>query len=245
MIPSFKDFWAIHPNVMFIDSIIVDWGRYTVVQAELTMLQKAVDYRKFTAAIILCGATMPLKPVDAIEKSIYDLFIQKKLNYVGSISNHLYCIENNGDTAGCRRSPARCLNQNCTEMSLTPLSQPWYQGTQWTSFSYEFANYSLNSPIALSWADFMQKYFNIADESYFPTLVFNSEHFLSSSSDLSLVYFKWHECHTRRNVRSGNSPCYLGDKDYIEPFAENFLFARKHLFDDPIRKTNFDKFVVI
>ncbi|RKP21275.1 hypothetical protein ROZALSC1DRAFT_20659 [Rozella allomycis CSF55] len=245
-------------NVIFdVQRVDVKWGSFEIVQAEINLLESAVNLNKkmhftekWTRAHFLCGYTIPLHSREYIDMKFANFPAESNIvfDFQGNFS---VCEKTPFDP--CNRTPARCLDRLCTQMHMTPNNGVIYKGQQWVSLSQSFAEFLFGEGRAYfeGWISFFKSYCTFApDELFFQTLLMNSRYRetaalsynrkISGYKTLPLLYVRWNDCKSFKSARSqaGESPCDLGIDD-IDSIDFNFLFARKVAVDDDDRLYRF------
>eukprot|EP00123_Amoebidium_parasiticum_P013837 comp22176_c1_seq1/m.32559 comp22176_c1_seq1/g.32559 ORF comp22176_c1_seq1/g.32559 comp22176_c1_seq1/m.32559 type:complete len:530 (-) comp22176_c1_seq1:82-1671(-) len=239
------------PNFLLVNERVdVKWGQWSIVEMQQNQMTTALTLPGWIAAVNLCGSTMPLKSLRQIDAYLNKVFLEEGKMVLHYEQGLPPCHPRTPwFHYMCKRTPARCLNRECTKMSGTPNNQPVYKGDNWMVVSREFAKYATTSEDGKAWAQFFNGT-SMPDESFYQTLIANSPVFSEKirypngqmqSNRIVYLYWWYAPCKSYPQTRSG-SPCYLGEKDWKdEPFKRAVvepatLFARKVYANEPIRQ---------
>lgn len=230
-----------HYNVKLAEKRIdVKWGTFGVVQATLDLLQAALDYdraeaRQWETAIILDGSAWPLMNRPARQEWLVQDGLDANSFIEGAISD--VCTDA-FEPWKCTRTPARCVDGECTSMDVTPNGGLVYSGQQWVRLSRAAANYTLNDPVARKWQDFFRPT-DIPDEHFFPSVIIGAsrQNMTFPVSQRTHMYTDWTgDCKSYLSPHPpGWSPCYLGpaDSDRLRTvIKQTYPFARKFYSHD-------------
>lgn len=224
-------------NVFFIDRIRTDWASFSLVDAELKLLKKAVMTSDYSYIHLLSGSDLPLKS----NAEIIECFKNETCQFVDFEEINTYKIKKRIDYyyplqkfAGKKRGIVwvlqkigvvvqKVLNINRTK-NIQNLN--FAKGSQWFSITGEFAKFILKDSLGVI---NILKHGQTVDELLVQTVLLNSP-FIKDVSELqygNLRFIKWKE-------RDINSPEILTIKDLDKLQNTNKLFARK--FDETIDK---------
>jgi hypothetical protein len=236
---SLKERFAGRNDIIYVeDRIQGSWGDYSLVQMELNLIRDALKSSiPWEMAFVLDGSTWVTK--SAPEREEWLKTLPPNSSYVIPSNPKPICTfgPSAEESYLCVRTPARCTDESCTAMTLTPGGRIIYTGaSQWVRLSRDFARYALEDPAAAEWQAFWRDQpTRVADEHFFSTVFMHSP--FKDTADFNYpMYTDWrNECKSHRNQRPGNSPCYMGVKDL--PSLRNFrgIFARKWWSDEPAR----------
>jgi hypothetical protein len=230
MVELFKEKY---PFVEVAKSYRVKWGKFTMVEAQLALL-KLSNNCHFEKFVFLDGKTYPLKNLLEIELAFSNIPKDASMVYSndpGYGTDIPTCVEGSEVYHACSRTPARCMNSDCSKYDITPNHAPLYKGPQWSVLSKGFIQYLFNQEVwRNNWIGFFNKTM-IPDESFFQSLLMDSPYrdkrYLMEEDWLQTV---WKNCKTYITPRSkiGYSPCTLGAKDY-RPHLQHSksIFVRK------------------
>lgn len=228
---TFKKF----KNVFFIDRIRTDWASFSLVEAELKLLRKAVMTNDYSYVHLLSGSDLPLKS----NSEIIEFFKNETHQFVDFEEINTYKVMKRIDYyyplqkfAGKKRGIVwflqkigvvgqKVLNINRTR-KLQNIS--FAKGSQWFSITGEFANFILKDSLGVI---NVLKHGQTVDELLVQTVLLNSPFIkdISNPNYGNLRFIKWKE-------RDVNSPEILTIKDLNELKNTNKLFARK--FDETV-----------
>lgn len=228
---TFKKF----KNVFFIDRIRTDWASFSLVEAELKLLRKAVMTNDYSYVHLLSGSDLPLKS----NSEIIEFFKNETHQFVDFEEINTYKVMKRIDYyyplqkfAGKKRGIVwflqkigvvgqKVLNINRTR-KLQNIS--FAKGSQWFSITGEFANFILKDSLGVI---NVLKHGQAVDELLVQTVLLNSPFIkdISNPNYGNLRFIKWKE-------RDVNSPEILTIKDLNELKNTNKLFARK--FDETV-----------
>lgn len=224
-------------NVFFIGRIRTDWASFSLVDAELKLLKKAVMTSDYSYIHLLSGSDLPLKS----NAEIIECFKNETRQFVDFEEINTYKIKKRIDYyyplqkfAGKKRGIVwvlqkigvvvqKVLNINRTK-NIQNLN--FAKGSQWFSITGEFAKFILKDSLGII---NILKHGQTVDELLVQTVLLNSP-FIKDVSELqygNLRFIKWKE-------RDINSPEILTIKDLDKLQNTNKLFARK--FDETIDK---------
>ena len=240
-IASMNQFLKLFPFVLVAKSFNVEWGKYSMIEAELELL-KVSRQCEYDHLMFMDGQTFPLKRTLEIELQLQQIPKSNSIVFsripeygtdiptckIGSPTKH-----------ACARTLARCEDVECTTFTRTPHNAPLYKGPQWSVLSTKFIAYMLSNDEWLSeWNEFFEQTV-MPDEQYFQTLLMDSP-FKDNKSLLEEDWMKtvWKDCKTYVTTRSkrGYSPCTLGIKDYsVHLEKSKSLFARKIRAGDQLK----------
>ena len=134
----------------------------------------------------------------------------------------------------CRRGPARCVDDKCTALDLTPGGAHVRKDHQWFLLTREMAEYAVNGPDFDAWAAYF-KQVHAPSEHFFVTMQYTQYPTLGHLPPP--VYVDWvRPCKTHKST-DGSHPCELGidDLDYIR--RGDGLFARKIRMNETALRT--------
>jgi hypothetical protein len=228
---TFKKF----KNVFFIDRIRTDWASFSLVEAELKLLRKAVMTNDYSYVHLLSGSDLPLKS----NSEIIEFFKNETHQFVDFEEINTYKVMKRIDYyyplqkfAGKKRGIVWFLQkigvvgQKVLNINRTRKLQNinFAKGSQWFSITGEFANFILKDSLGVI---NVLKHGQTVDELLVQTVLLNSPFIkdISNPNYGNLRFIKWKE-------RDVNSPEILTIKDLNELKNTNKLFARK--FDETV-----------
>ena len=238
---SVKNFLKLYPFVLVSKQFSVQWGKYSMVEAELELLSMSRQC-EYDHLLFMDGNTYPLRRLLEIE------LLMKQIPRENSVvfsnipeygTDVPTCKSHSPTHHACSRTGARCSDFSCNNYTTTPNHAPLYKGPQWSILSSEFVQHLLSEKIWLNrWSSFFQQTM-MPDESYFQTLLMDSP-FKEKKSLLEEDWLKtvWKECNTYQSRKSkiGYSPCTLGIKDYsVHLEHSKSLFVRKIRAGDQLK----------
>jgi hypothetical protein len=214
VLPPIKGWAKTKPNVVFTESVTCHYASWSLVQAELNM---ATQLRKmspdWTHLINLSGQDFPL----ATQREVRAFLDQHpRTSFMLRIDPH----ERWGATVSARYRDLNVVWRG--KIRHLPIRRPgapraqWFGSSQWKILSREAVDYLLDDPTALS----LRRAFRfglVPDESYVPTVLFNSKLAQSIVADYKR-YIDW-------DVPVG--PKVLGIGDFDKMLDSGALFARK------------------
>eukprot|EP00123_Amoebidium_parasiticum_P001756 comp12935_c0_seq1/m.8146 comp12935_c0_seq1/g.8146 ORF comp12935_c0_seq1/g.8146 comp12935_c0_seq1/m.8146 type:complete len:424 (-) comp12935_c0_seq1:184-1455(-) len=238
-------------NVKIVETRLnVIWAKWSQVEMQKEQIKTALTLPGWVAALNLCGSSIPLKSLREIDLYLSNLILEQQKMAVSYDLAFPPCHQRAQPLHFhvCKRTPARCKNENCSQMTRTPGGKPIFKGSAWMVITREFADFSVNSAQAVSWSRFFAQT-SMPDESYFQTLLANNPWFSNAMKisanmmeDHKITYETWwYECVSNKQERSG-SPCYMGKNDWNDFRFQNamlhpkLLIARKVHSDDEIRE---------
>ncbi|GAA5823368.1 hypothetical protein JCM5353_008252 [Sporobolomyces roseus] len=251
-------------NVEFVpdgERVSVGWGDITMVDAEIAMLKRAVRAPiAWSNVIFLDGASWPV--LDAVARQTWFDTFEEELRTDGEgpvpapiCSWQEDAIENETE---CWRTPARCLNQDCSRMTGTSREEPVRKGDQWTILTRSMVKYSVFGKEAQEWYDFFRDT-AVPDEHFFATIKYAQPGAPKGWLRIPM-YVDWVQpCKSHPVSRFTASslarlsdplalpfpqvednyghPCSLGMNDYEDIKASIAMFARKILLNETELRT--------
>lgn len=227
-----------YSNVYHCASISCNWGAFSLVQAELLLLELATRNGHYDYYHLISGSDLPIKPQEYIHKFFekekgkeFVRFQSSEFSFEDRI-RYYYPLQ---ETFGKKPSYiARKLLSIQQRLGIQRNKGIKFQkGTQWFSITDSFARY------VLSQKDFVNKVFHdtlCPDELFIQTLILNSE-FISN------LYHQNFDNDTKAIMRhidwTRGEPYVFRDCDYEELVTSEMLFARK--FDPEIDSRIIDK----
>lgn len=219
-------------NLYFVKRHKVSWGSFSLVQAELELIEKATSTNKYTYYHLLSGSCLPIKSQDYIHDYLEDKnieFIDFDLSYCENFeqraSYHYIFQKLKGRSQNkffdfviklsiyAQRKIRVKRNKNIVI----------YKGSQWFSITNKLAEHIKSNK------NWIIKCFNntlIPDELFLQTLVKNKPIALSFSNNNNLRLIIWKD----------KNPIVLTDKHLDQIKCSDRLFARKF----NLNKDNFD-----
>lgn len=140
-----------------------------------------------------------------------------------------------GVTCGdCRRGPARCADDECKTLDLTPGGAHVRKDHQWFLLTRDMAEYAVAGPDFDEWAAYFTRV-HASSEHYFVTLQYAQYPTLGKLPPP--VYVDWaRPCKTHPST-NGAHPCELGIRDLDSIRRGDGLFARKIRMNETALKT--------
>lgn len=224
-------------KVRFADRVRVNWGGYSLVQAELNLLKAAVNSEtEYSCYHLLSGVDLPLRPA----REIWTFFEQRKgtefLHFCARdftlgqrVQERARCYhllqERVGRSTGMLYRAERCLVELQKLLGVNRLKhngvQRLFCGSQWFSISDDLAHYVLEQE---TWIRKTFSYGCCVDECFLPTLVMNSEFSsrLSGPPEMDDYHgnMRWIDW-------GRGSPYTFQDEDFESLIQSDFMFARK------------------
>ncbi|PRP86086.1 hypothetical protein PROFUN_03073 [Planoprotostelium fungivorum] len=230
-----KEYYSKYPNTHLCETRIQgQWARWSQIEVSLAVLRAAMNHtRRWDKAIFVDGSSYPLKKPSHWRDWISSLHYNA--SYAGPYNP--ICNFNASDPTKnkCWRTPARCLDLNCTKMSNSPWGAVIVPSVNWVMFPYEFGHHVLNLTVLDAWAKFLWP-------RPYPDEVFWSSVFWASpwkhwAIDNFHLFTHWNlPCRTYHNKRPSNSPCFLGLSDLDVLYASVHWIGRKISAHDPVKK---------
>lgn len=125
----------------------------------------------------------------------------------------------------CWRTPARCLNQDCSRMSKTPHEAPVRKGDQWTVLTRKMVKYAIFGKESSEWYDFFTET-AVPDEHFFATIKY-AQPGAPKGWLRTPMYVHWGPCRSHPVEKFEGHPCALGMNDLEAIFGSVSMFARK------------------
>jgi len=181
----------------------------------------------WTNMILVDGTSWPL--LDASRRQEWlDIFEEEVSRGGNGASPAPICkfgedvIQYHGD---CWRTPARCLNEDCSRMSKTPHEAPIRKGDQWTVLTRKMVKYAIFGKDSDEWYDFFSET-AVPDEHFFATIKYAQPG--SPTGWLRTpMYVHWGPCRSHPVEKFQGHPCALGMNDLDAIFGSISMFARK------------------
>ncbi|GAA5850459.1 hypothetical protein JCM9279_001423 [Rhodotorula babjevae] len=246
VVARYRDSMGVCGNVQLIDEERVDvkWGKWSEVFAEVTLVRHALrSDARWTKTILVDGTSWPR--LDARERQAWLSTWQGALEAGGDGPAPVpvckpECSFTRAKRAwgvsctDCRRGPARCIDDKCSALDLTPGGAHVRKDHQWFLLTREMAEYAVNGPDHDAWAAYFQRV-HAPSEHFFVTMQYTQYPTLGHLPPP--VYVDWtRPCKTHRST-NGAHPCELGidDLDYIR--RGDGLFARKIRMNETALRT--------
>jgi hypothetical protein len=210
---------AAWPNIHVVPSLVCTWGGFTLVEAALRCLMKALAADpSWSHAVLVSGTHLPLRSAACLaailepERSYLtfhgidlDLATLNPPNFWSGIAQRLTYEYQEVPGIGDMRGPAKSPPRDIT----------FYWGSQWWILSRPAAEL-----VCASRQNPLSEYFRtsaIPDESYFQTVLLNSP-LREQVTHRQIVWQKWSE---------NGRPLYLSGDDIQSALSSDQLFARK------------------
>jgi hypothetical protein len=207
-----KHLEQVYPNVIVISVFRCGWGGWSLVKAELALLQQLLNVEGWEFCVNLSGNCFPIKPYSHIERTVTTL----KKNLIESYPVPVECLY------------AKRFRSWFFELALPYknriLRVPWlartyrrpvYKGSQWKIMKRDFCEFALHSEESQAF----QKYFcstHIPDEHFFPTLIRKSK-FHQDHINNNAHFIQWYDW----------KPVVLTPEHLDDLASSPKLFARK------------------
>ena len=222
------------PNVNVLhERVNVRWGHVSQVQATLKLIEKALESKiDYDYLWLISGQDYPIKS----NSYIYDFLATKgQKNYIeiidkGSDQYRRYLKRNQTWFPTWGASPVfvmRVLRKIYVILTggarhsiikrKNVLNAEWQFGSQWWTLTKDACRYILEKSADGSWIDYYKNCL-CSDESYFQTMLYNSE-FKETIAGYNLCYVDWSE--------GKKNPKLLNEKDLPALQASDKLLARK------------------
>jgi hypothetical protein len=223
-------------NIYYVPRISVNWGGYTLIECELTLLKEAAK-KKYDYYHLLSGVDLPLKTQDQIhtffDKHKGTEFVHfstaeiKRLYYRVNRYHFLQeylRVSNNRYINLCVKAANAFLLGVQKFLGVNRLKNSEFAlkyGSQWFSITDDLANYVIQSE------EWIQRYFSLsscADELFIQTLIYYSKF----KEKLPVDYLNGSHLNCMRNIdwNRGN-PYVWRNHDFDELLDSDYLFARK------------------
>ncbi|MGA6119156.1 beta-1,6-N-acetylglucosaminyltransferase [Sphingobacterium anhuiense] len=189
----------------------IQWGTFSMVHASLILLEKAYSSRcNFKYYHLISGQDFPIKPIREINS-----FFKK--------NNRIYLDYFKLPRTDGHWSPhgglGRYIHNNPNKHAIPHNISCLYGGSQWWSITREATKYIFNflesNP---SYFTFYYKTF-VPDESFFHTILVNSDHLKKRIINNNLRYIDW--------ISGPNYPRLLTKEDFKKIIDSDYIFARK------------------
>ncbi|XP_076054991.1 uncharacterized protein LOC143033436 isoform X2 [Oratosquilla oratoria] len=225
-------------------SVVASWGSFNIVRAELECFEELLRMGIWDFVVKMSGSDLPLRDVDDLAAtlapyrgtSFVPLFGQRNINLTADQGLALDVWH------GCQ---GYVYNVTRSAGQPPPEDLKIYTGSQWSLVGYNLAAYSVDP--AKRWDIINRFYYHmqtsiIPDESFFPTMAFNSPYW-NKSAPIGFHFLKQFEGHNAINLCRhmedtdfcGRGPGPFVDED-IHELAEashRHFFARKFPTTDP------------
>lgn len=233
---KYKRTLAVCGNVNFVpddERVNIGWGDITMIDAEIVMLKQALRSTiPWTNMILVDGTSWPV--LDAARRQEwFDIFEEELARGGNGQAPAPICkygeevVEFQTD---CWRTPARCLNEDCSRMSGTPHEAPVRKGDQWTVLTRKMAKYAIFGQDSQAWYDFFGET-AVPDEHFFATIKY-AQPGAPKGWLRTPMYVHWGPCRSHPVEKFVGHPCSLGMKDLEHIFASISMFARKVALDE-------------
>ncbi|BGP43520.1 Beta-1,3-galactosyl-O-glycosyl-glycoprotein beta-1,6-N-acetylglucosaminyltransferase 3 [Rhodotorula kratochvilovae] len=236
LVATYRESMGICGNVQFVtdERVDVKWGKFSEVFAEITSIKHALRSDiPWDKTILLDGTSWPRLSSSERQAwlSAWDALVAAggkgpapepvcKWECSLPVTKRGWFVS----CTDCRRGPARCVDEECAALDLTPGGAHVRKDHQWFLLSRDMAEYAVEGPNAAAW----QKYFDrvhAPSEHFFVTLQYAQ--YPSLGALPPPVYVDWvRPCKTYPST-NGAHPCMLGDGDIEAIRNGDGLFARK------------------
>ncbi|MFF2909921.1 beta-1,6-N-acetylglucosaminyltransferase [Paenibacillus sp. NPDC057934] len=220
-----------YDNIRIMPSRHITYASWSMVQVELDAIKELLYWSSdWTHFINLSGQDMPLVNQDKVKNFLKENpnknFINLEIASESDRRIHFngYFIE---DCGYLKRLGERNPFESYFDSGIKA-----YRGSQWKMITREFAEYVIASSLSFEMQDYF-KFVLIPDETFFPTLIMNSNEFVGTVVNNNLRYIVY-----ERKETGFSSAAELTMKDIISIYSSDVLFARK--FDDAIDSSVID-----
>ncbi|GAA6021401.1 hypothetical protein JCM11491_006696 [Sporobolomyces phaffii] len=238
----YKDAISVCGNVHFVpddERVDIGWGDVTMIDAEITMLKRALRSPiAWTNMILLDGTSWPVLGAPR-RQEWFDIFEEEVARGGDGQAPAPICtygeevVEFETD---CWRTPARCLDAECRRMTKTPHNAAVRKGDQWTILTRSMVKYAIFGQDSQAWYDFFAET-AVPDEHFFATIKY-AQPGAPNGWLRTPMYVHWGPCRSHPVEKFEGHPCSLGMKDLDAIFSSVAMFARKvDLDEDDLRST--------
>lgn len=189
----------------------IHWGEFSMVWATLILLEKALNFKiKFKYFHLISGQDFPIKPIHEITEFF------KKNNKIYLDHFTIPRTDNNwGKDGGLGRYLTNNSNKNHLPLNIKVL----YGGSQWWSLTNESVQYIFkylaDNPNYIKFYSTT----SIPDESFFQTILLNSDRYKTKIVNNNLRYIDW--------TRGPSFPRILEQEDFKRIIDSDAILARK------------------
>lgn len=203
------------------DRLSIGRGGWTMVEAELVMIEAALAFPSWRFAMIMDAVSWPI--LGSQERQHW-LFKHSKLLRVAGPAPRSICAPT--ESSYCHRTPSRCIDWDCSRVTLTPNGSPIFKGSQWVLLARDLAEHTVRSEVGKLWQTFFQTA-GVPDELFFQTVAFDYMGYSPPPSPAPM-YAEFGGCMSYSNdYHAGGHPCLLGFGDLAHIQGSGSMFARK------------------
>ena len=220
-------------RVVHTPRIKVSWGAFSLVEAELILLEAATSQEHYGHYHLLSGADLPIKRTEDIIKFFEEHGGVEFVSFISETFRYEYRIRcyypfqeilGRGGNKIIRKLDKICFLLQKAILIHRNKGVSFMWGSQWFSITDEFARYILSK------CDWIRKVFHhtlCCDEAFVQTILVSSPFCVKRSPNMRLINWK------------RGSPCTLTLADLEQIKASDAMFARK--FDPSIDAQVIDK----
>lgn len=221
-------------NLYIVPSVSINWGGYSQIYAELTLLKHAVK-RGYSYYHLISGTDFPLKRNEEIYKFFEDSNKKEFIEVCRPINKKIineryskyYFLQDYNNKMLSRINKFMVFIQKKLHLNRNK-NENFFKGANWFSITDDFARYVLSHEKKIN---HLFKYTFCCDEVFMQTLLMNSsfkKNLVNQETDFpNKRYTVWDQTHV-------SSPKILVLNDFKNIITSNCLFARK--FDEIMSK---------
>eukprot|EP01100_Stratorugosa_tubuloviscum_P002604 TRINITY_DN1619_c0_g1_i1.p1 TRINITY_DN1619_c0_g1~~TRINITY_DN1619_c0_g1_i1.p1 ORF type:complete len:413 (-),score=155.66 TRINITY_DN1619_c0_g1_i1:141-1343(-) len=229
-----------YKNVFVVQEFSLFWGKWAMVQAEISCLKRLLSYR-WDITVLLSGDSFPLVPQIEIHRRLSKAKLLGS-NFVTTNGKPPQHFREMSYYKKQRVRPATCQDFSCNRLTATPNGGAVYYGSQWFILHRDFVHWLFRDYSGIStltsWVNFFSRIETgsnthpVQDECFFPTVIMNSPY-------RSSIFTRYYVCRWENWGRCGiyidgkhkppSSPCYIAPSDVssLEWSAKECTFGRK------------------
>lgn len=221
-------------RIIHIKRTNVQWGGYSLIQAELSLLEKAIKIGRYLYYHLLSGQDLPIQTQDYIHKFFNENrgkefihFQSLKFSYYDRVRYYYFFQDYLGrGKKNIRKKIVYSINVVLLKLQKIMrlhrnLNVSFQKGSNWFDITDDFARYVISEK---KWIEKTFKYTFCGDEIFLQTLCFNSN-FKNN------LYDKHYDNNVIANMRlidwTRGDPYVFCKEDFVELKQSNMLFARK------------------
>lgn len=229
-----------HSRIFFTRRTCVSWGAYSMVNAELLLLEMAVETDRYCYFHLISGADLPLKSIDKILEiydrssdleyiNVFELEKTGKNRWLDRIKYYYPFLEKfqAKDFAGKVICKASVIIQKLLRINRLAPEVKYGLGTQWFSITEKFARHVLSQKV------FIERTFRrglIPDELFLQTVYLNwdcaGKRFVSGLKNYETLHTGMTDTYRAIDWERG-TPYIFREGDYEMLINSGMLWARK------------------
>jgi len=204
-----------------------------MIDAEIVMLKQALRSTvQWSKMVLLDGTSWPI--LDAHRRQEWFDIYEEELSRGGNGQAPAPICKFGEEViefqTDCWRTPSRCLNEQCSQMSKTPHEAPIRKGDQWTVLTRKMVKYAIFGQDSQEWYEFFTET-AVPDEHFFATIKY-AQPGAPTGWLRTPMYVHWGPCRSHPVEKFVGHPCSLGIKDLEHIFGSISMFARKVKLDE-------------